>query len=204
MKQSLKQKIIELHEKHGDIQIRCAGRDSLPLDIILDFQGKLKKRSEQNLLKLIERIFKLGFIAPFFVWEHEGSYYDLDGHGRSEAMNAVREAGVPIPGMFPVDYIQADSKEEAREILLSISSQYGEFDTDELSEWLDGLGEEIEAQLRIVDKEITDNRAMEENEEEKEFEEKNELIVSFSDESKMETLYNELQERGFECRISTL
>jgi len=181
MKQSLKQKIIELHEKHGDIEIRCAGRDSLPLDIILDFQGKLKKRSEQNLLKLIERIFKLGFIAPFFVWEHEGSYYDLDGHGRSEAMNAVREAGVPIPGMFPVDYIQADSKEEAREILLSISSQYGEFDTVELSEWLNGLGESVAESIRLVDTEIKVSFPGEDTESDDEVPEEVEPITKLGD-----------------------
>ena len=56
---------------------------------------------------------------------------------------------------LPVDYIYADTEEEAREILLSVSSQYGEWVEEELSQWLEDLDEDLKETLRFVDREIT-------------------------------------------------
>jgi len=154
MNQTVKDKIIEFHKKYGDIRIECKGADSLPLDSILDFQGKLKKRSQANLIKLIERIFSLGFKAPFFIWDHSGDYYCFDGHGRIEALCAIREAGIEIPGLFPICWINAKDEKEARETLLSITSQYGEFDISDLDKWLENIDDEIKESLRLVDSEI--------------------------------------------------
>lgn len=150
----MREKIKALAEKYGPIKIKCQAKDSLPLDVILDFQGKLKSRSKANLLKLIDRIFALGFVAPFFVWDHDGDYYLFDGHGRLEALCAIREAGVEIPGSLPVVYIEAEDEKKAREILLSITSQYGEFDEAVLSDWLEELHDDIAETLRLVDNEI--------------------------------------------------
>jgi hypothetical protein len=66
----------------------------------------------------------------------------------------IREAGIPIPGMFPVDYIHATDEKEAREMLLATTSQYGEFQIDQLDGWLKNIEEDIRDSLRIVDKEI--------------------------------------------------
>lgn len=155
MNQNLKTAILEANERYGDIEIKCTGADSLPLDMILEFQGGLKKRTTANLIRLCKRIFAVGFVAPFFVWDNAGDYMCLDGHGRIEALCAIREAGVPIPGSFPVAYIQAEDEAHAREVLLSITSQYGEFDESELGEWLDGLDAEIAETLRLVDGEMS-------------------------------------------------
>lgn len=62
----------DLYEKYGDIKIKCEGSATLPIDMIMDFQWGLKRRSKKNKLKLAERIFKNGFIAPFFIWENNG------------------------------------------------------------------------------------------------------------------------------------
>jgi len=144
----------DLHEKHGDIRIKCEGSATLPIDAIMDLQGNLKKRSKKNKLRLAERIFRLGFIAPFFIWDHDGEYFCLDGHGRSDVLCDIRKAGIPIPGAFPVAYIQAKDEQEAKEILLSVSSQYGDFDKDELKEWLSTFDDEIRESLRFLDREL--------------------------------------------------
>ena len=54
--------------------------------------------------------------------------------------------------LLPVAFIEASDESDARKKLLAISSQYGEFDSEELSEWLDEIGGEVAETLRLVDK----------------------------------------------------
>ena len=74
--------------------------------------------------------------------------------------------GIPIPDMFPVAYIHAGDKAEAKEILLSISSQYGDWDDDELTDWLDDMDSDITESLRFMDREFDLNENNEINEKE--------------------------------------
>lgn len=78
----------------------------------------------------------------------------LDGHGRINVLCGLREAGIPIPGLFPIARIDAVDEAGARRKLLAITSQYGEFQIDQLDSWIAGIDEEIRDTLRIVDKEI--------------------------------------------------
>lgn len=123
------------------------------MDVLLEFQGKLKKISKKNLDALKKRIVEDGFISPFFVWDDSGDYRILDGHGRLFALCSLREEGYDLP-MFPVVFVDAKDEAEARARLLSITSQYGEFDTETLGEWLAELDASIAETLRIVDGEI--------------------------------------------------
>lgn len=135
------------------IRITCQGAQTLPLDRIEEFQGNLKKLSKKNLEKLKKRIIEDGFNVPFFVWDHEGMYKALDGHQRIKALCSLREEGWDIP-LLPVAFIEASDEQDARKKLLAISSQYGEFDSEELAGWLSEMDEGIADTLRIVDKEI--------------------------------------------------
>ena len=108
------------------IEIKCKGADTLPIDRILEFQGELKTLSKGNEKKLRNSILKFGFIAPFFVWDDKGEWRLLDGHQRLKTLLKMREEGYDIP-LLPVDYIEADSEEDAKRKLLHITSQYGEF-----------------------------------------------------------------------------
>lgn len=78
-------------------------------------------------------------------------YKALDGHQRIKALCSLREEGWDIP-LLPVAFIEASDEADARKKLLAISSQYGEFDSSELSEWLDEIGGEVAETLRITDK----------------------------------------------------
>ena len=95
------------------IQIKCSAQTTLPIDLILEFQGPLKKLSAANLNKLKANILKLGFIAPFFVWDNKGDNMLLDGHQRLAALISLRQDGYDIP-LLPVDYINAKDEAEAR------------------------------------------------------------------------------------------
>ncbi len=97
------------------------------------------------------------------MWDHEGQYKVLDGHQRLRALQSLREDGWDMP-LLPVAFIEASDEADARKKLLAISSQYGEFDASELSEWLDEIGGEVAETLRLVDTEIPIGVASEEKE----------------------------------------
>ena len=107
------------------INICCSGADSLPLDAIEEFQGKLKKRSKKDEEKIIRSIVEYGFSFPFFVWNGIGHNYCLDGHGRILALAEMRKRGTDLP-MFPVVYVDAKDETEAKQKLLRLNSQYGQ------------------------------------------------------------------------------
>lgn len=136
-----------------NIRVTCQGATSLALDELVEFQGGLKKLSKKNLEKLKARILEDGFNVPFFVWKHDGTNSLLDGHQRVRALKSLQSDGYEIPPL-PVAYIEASDIADAKKKLLAISSQYGEFDSEELSQWLDELGDDIADTLRIVDGEM--------------------------------------------------
>lgn len=135
------------------IEIKCQGASYLNLDDLMDFQGGLKKVTTKNLEKLKSNILKNGFIAPIFIWPHNGEYNLMDGHGRCNALRSLRDEGWEIPPL-PVDFIDAETEQQARQMLLSISSQFGEFDNTELLSWIDQIDDELRETLRLVDEEI--------------------------------------------------
>ena len=124
--------------KSKTIEIQCRGADRLPLDIIEEFQGNLKKRGKKEIDKIIKSIEKYGFSFPFFVWNGTGHNYCLDGHGRIEALAEMRRQGYDLP-MFPVAYIEAKDEEEAKNKLLRLNSQYGQMSIDSVLEFTAGM-----------------------------------------------------------------
>jgi hypothetical protein len=129
------------------IKIACKGAESLPLDAIEEFQGSLKKRSKADIEKIIVSIKKYGFSFPFFIWNGTGHNYCLDGHGRIQALAAVREAGEDLP-LFPVIYVEAFDEAEAKQKLLRLNSRYGDITQEGFEEFIADIGVEFE-ELRI-------------------------------------------------------
>jgi len=139
----------------GEIRITCKGADTVPLDSLIPFQGDLKTLSEPNLAKLKASILKYGFTAPCFIWEHDGVKSPLDGHQRIAALLALRDEGYSIPHI-PVDYIEAKDEKEAKEKLLHISSQYGEFTQEGIANFVLDAGLDIsELDIRLTNEELT-------------------------------------------------
>jgi len=136
-----------------NIKIKCQGAGTLPLESLTQFQGNLKTITPANLKKLRSRIIDSGFVAPIFIWQHEGKNYILDGTQRLLALKSLQGEGYHIPEL-PVAYVEADNEEDARKKLLSITSTYGDFNLEELQGWLTKVDEDIADSLRFFDKEL--------------------------------------------------
>lgn len=131
------------------ITATCKGADVLPLDSLEEFQGGLKKLSKQNLERLKKRIIKDGINVPIFVWRVADWCRVLDGHQRLKALQSLRKDGYELP-LIPVAYIEAENEKDARQKLLGITSQFGEFEIEELSEWIAELDADMSENLRLI------------------------------------------------------
>ena len=106
------------------VTVRCESDDRLLLSSLEPFQGRLKRRTDEDVERLASSIREEGLLMPFAVWR--GNNYLLDGHGRRLALLKMSESDPEIASQeFPVIYIDADTEEEARKALLQITSSYG-------------------------------------------------------------------------------
>lgn len=110
----------------------------LPLSELEEFQGNLKELSKVNYKKLRNRIERLGFDAPVFVWK--GHRAILDGRQRVRVLRKMTNDGWKLKdNLVPVDEIEAKTKEEAKERLLGYVSQFGKLSDEGLYEFGQGL-----------------------------------------------------------------
>lgn len=108
------------------IKVNCESKDSLKLTEMEPFQGKLKKRTPQDIEALSNSLVAEGMMMPFVIWRNGDKKYLLDGHGRKEALVrlAVEDPKV-LEADWPVIYVDAEDEDAARKALLQITSQYG-------------------------------------------------------------------------------
>lgn len=141
------------------------------------------------------RIISDGFLAPFFIWKHDEEYSIIDGTQRRKVLLLLRDEGYEIP-LLPVVYIEARDGREARKILLSVTSQYGEFERDQLDEWLAEIDEDIKATFNLVgfeEEEKTRN--------EKEDDDGCKITISELGILEAAKLFEELRDRGLKCKL---
>lgn len=109
--------------------------NKLPLASISEFsatQGDLKFLSEENYKKLKDRIETRGFHLPLVAWvDEDGVKHLLDGHQRKHVLE-TEGWYEPVPYMV----VEADSLEQAAEILLEITSQYGTITQEGIDEFI--------------------------------------------------------------------
>lgn len=134
------------------IAITCKANKTINLEDVVAFQGELKEISRKNLERLKNRILKNGFNVPFFIWSSpDGKQYLLDGHQRTRALYELKTAGYNIPPL-PYAEIQADSIEDAKDKLLGISSQYGDFTQDGIRAFMGDM--KIDGDIRLTTGEL--------------------------------------------------
>jgi DNA modification methylase len=133
------------------IRITCNAAGKVRLEEVKGIQGNLKTINRKNLEKLKGRILKHGFNVPFHVWVHNGHFYLLDGHQRTRALLELQAQGYTVPPL-PYDVIEAKDLKDAKDKLLGITSQYGEFTMEGLREFT--LDIEIDTDLRLPSGEI--------------------------------------------------
>jgi hypothetical protein len=144
------------------VNITCTGADLLPLDQILEFQGELKNLSDDNYQKLRKQMLAEGFSAPFFVWRQGQKKYILDGHQRKKALLDMKKEGIELPEKFPVVWIDAKDRKEAKRKVLGMASQYGEVTAQGLYDFIDEAGltfDETSQSFRFPEIEFEDFKA---------------------------------------------
>ncbi len=129
-----------------EIRVTCSAADTIELEEVSGFQGNLKTINRKNLEKLKNRILKHGFNVPFHIWVSDGKRYLLDGHQRTRALLELQAQGYAVPPL-PYDMIEASSVEDAKDKLLGISSQYGDFTMEGLREFTIGMDLDLDIRL---------------------------------------------------------
>lgn len=120
------------------IQIACSYSELLPVDAIDDFQGeKFKERGDAEYQGLKQEILTLHFSFPIFCWKdpEDGRAKSLDGMGRIGTVRRMLREGDVNPETkehieysiagFPVVWIAARDRAEAKRKLLAVNARYG-------------------------------------------------------------------------------
>jgi hypothetical protein len=109
------------------------------LEKLEPLQGTLKKRTKKELGQIETSILKFGIAFPFFYSEIDNHWRILDGHGRKQTLERMREHGYTLPQM-PIVKVDAKDIEEAKQLLLRCESRYGIIDFDGgFQEFIEGL-----------------------------------------------------------------
>lgn len=105
-----------------------------------DFQENLKVLEKVNYDKLRKSLEEKGLLAPFFLWPDPETNKDfiIDGHQRKRVF--VLEKVQPFE--VPYIYVPGETKEEAKQNLLIITSQYGRVTEQGFNEFVFDLPEQ--------------------------------------------------------------
>lgn len=114
-----------------EIKIACRGSNFIKLENLNIFQGELKSLSKQNYQKLKNQIIELGFSSPIHVWKNKDQFNILDGTQRTNTLRQMQKEGWIIPPL-PIVLVEAKNKREAKKKILSLTSQYGQLDSQGL------------------------------------------------------------------------
>lgn len=134
------------------IRITCDTKRTLALDQLIPLQSNLKTITDDKLNKLKALILKDGYSFPGFVWHYKTAntekYYILDSHQRCQALKSLQAEGFVIPKL-PVVFIDADNKKHAKQKLLEVSSQFGEYDREGYIQFVHDIT--VNEYIRLVD-----------------------------------------------------
>lgn len=122
-----------------DVQTRANYKDLVPI------QGELKSLSEEGYNKLKKSILKHGIHSPCFVWQDPGDQKLklLDGTQRFRTFGQMEREGFVVPPV-PIVKIEAPNLETAKQILLTLVSQYGKIESQGLYEFALDAGFNLE------------------------------------------------------------
>ena len=144
------------------MRITCDTKDTLPLSALTEFQGGLKKRTDDDIKKIEKSIHDYGFATPFFVWKNGGKNKVLDGHGRLQALKHMAAQGEEIPAL-PVVYIDCANEAAAKNLLLRICSTYGEMTAQTVRDFIKELEiafDDIRLPCGTIDLTLLDKKKM--------------------------------------------
>ncbi len=123
-----------------------------------------KLPEQQEVLK--KSLLANGFVSPFCVWQDsEGVIWSIDGVHRIKALTELQEQGQDIPQLLTANFIDAENKKEAGEILITVfnskqnkATEQGVIDL-KLNLGIDDLCldfEELDIKIELEDPEVTE------------------------------------------------
>lgn len=173
----------------------------LPILDTMELQGDLKDLSKANYEKLVKTHLKYGIFLPFHVWESpEGINYIADGHQRRRVL-----PNEGYTGNVPVVYIEAANRQEAKEKLLVISSQYGRITQEGYDEFtfdLPDIGDIVN--FDALSFAFGDDRPEQEESADAEPQTPDDtfmVIVECGGEDRQIELFDRLESEGYKCRL---
>lgn len=174
--------------------------DTLPVSSLVEFQGNLKDLTDKNYGKLKKSLVKHGFFVPMFVWNDNGTPRLVDGHQR---LHVCEREGWNIN--VPVVYIEAANRQEAKEKLLVISSQYGRITQEGYDEFtfdLPDIGDIVN--FDALSFAFGDDRPEQEESADAEPQTPDDtfmVIVECGGEDRQIELFERLESEGYKCRL---
>lgn len=117
-----------------EIKNRGLKLDYIKWEELKTFERNNLKVDFRDVSKLKKAIIKNNFSFPFYVWDN----YILDGDGRLLALEELEAENYIIPDL-PAIVIQATNKEEAKKLVLQVSSKHGEITKNSFDSFLSDL-----------------------------------------------------------------
>lgn len=151
-----------------------------------------------KLKKSLEETPELFEARPILAYDYDGRLLVLGGNMRLSAAKALGMAKVPV-----YVYPSSTPLEKLKEIVIKDNGAFGAWDWDMLANEWDALPlSEWGVPTWKVESETTEEQIRKDLSDK--IQEHHVLEVECADENELEMLYNEIQERGFSCRILTL
>lgn len=139
------------------MKITVYNKSNLPTADFLEFtelQRDFKDRTQTQIERLARRIVEAGFKYPYFTWVDNDIKYIIDAHGRTSALNYLKNQGYEIPEI-PYVEIFAENKEQAEKEILYLNSNYGTINKESVF-FQEVFIPEIDVNVNIPDIEILD------------------------------------------------
>ena len=123
-----------------EIKVKVRSKDVISIALLENLQGNLKTLPDENYQKLKTEILADGFCFTVHLYEdiESGKIYIVDGHQRIECLKRMRTEGYDIP-QIPVAFIDADSLDHAKKLVLAAASQYGQFNQGGAEEFINTI-----------------------------------------------------------------
>lgn len=161
------------------------------INSINPYPNNAKLHPAEQIEQIKKSIEQFGMNDPIGVWHDEV----VEGHGRLIACNELGYKEVPIIRLDDLD----DEQRRAYMLVHNQLTMNSDFDYQLLDIELDNI--DIDMEQFGFDAEIQE---IEKNQQEANYSETISVVIDCENETEAEKIYNDLTERGYTCRISTL
>lgn len=158
--------------------------------------------------KLKTSIIENQFSDPFKVWycEEDGETYCLDGKHRTIILEELITDGVSVPDLLPATLLYCADKTEAAKLVLIYSSQYAHITPEGFQNFVSFYGldeQELNLSIDIPGLKLPEITEVVGNFDEEGIGVKNQygVIVMCEDETDQEQKFNELSDKGYNCKV---